>query len=291
MREKKRIERRLREEKIIKAIMRFCALLLVVLLLGIILTVAIKGFPALSLSMLINTPKGGFYLGGEGGILNAILGSLFVASGATLLAFAISIPIVLYINVYRNRKSLLAELIRFTFDVLWGVPSIVYGAFGFTLMIFIGLKASLLAGIIVIALVEIPILARAVDEVVQVIPTDLKAAALSLGATNGETAWKVIIRQVFPGIITALLLALGRGIGDAAAVLFTAGFSDYIPQSLTQPVATLPLAIFFQFSSPDPEVQKRAYAAAFILTMLVLFISIAARYFSKKLSRYKVDHS
>jgi phosphate transport system permease protein len=91
-----------------------------------------------------------------------------------------------------------------------------------------------------------------------------------------------------PGITTAILLAVGRGIGDAATVLFTAGYTDSIPLSPGQPAATLPLAIFFQLSSPIAEVQNRAYAAALILTLLILMLSFSARYFSSKLSKSKI---
>ena len=119
------------------------------------------------------------------------------------------------------------------------------------------------------------------------VPKEMKDAALSLGATRSEMI-KVILRQVAPGIITAVLLSVGRGIGDAASVLFTAGYTDSIPTSLSQPVATLPLAIFFQLSSPIAEVQDRAYAAALILTGIVLFLSLGGRYFSRKFSKNKI---
>jgi phosphate transport system permease protein len=155
-------------------------------------------------------------------------------------------------------------------------------------MIVTGLKASLLGAIIVITLLEIPIMSRALDEVIRLVPVEMKEAAFSLGATKLETAHKVIIRQTISGIVTAALIAFGRGIGDAAAVLFTGGYSDYIPTSLFQPVATLPLAIFFQLGTPFPEVQQRAYASAIILTLLILFISILARIIGKKLSRYTI---
>ena len=147
-------------------------------------------------------------------------------------------------------------------DVLWGIPSIVYGAFGFTLMLSLGMRASLLGGIIVLALLEMPIMTRAMDEVIRLMPEELSQASLALGASKLETALRVIIRQMLPGIITAILLAFGRGIGDAASVLFTAGYTDRIPHSLTSPTASLPLAIFFQLGTPYPEVQQRAYASA-----------------------------
>jgi hypothetical protein len=103
--------------------------------------------------------------------------------------------------------------VRLSLDVLWGIPSIVYGAFGFTLMLAVGLRASLLAGIIVLALLELPIMVRAMDEVIRRMPVDLEQAALALGSTKLEVALRVVTRQMLPGIITAVLLAFGRGSG------------------------------------------------------------------------------
>ena len=121
----------------------------------------------------------------------------------------------------------------------------------------------------------------------RVVPDDLSNAVYALGGTRWESA-KILIKQCVPGIITAILLSFGRAIGDAACVLFTAGYTDSIPTALDEPTATLPLAIFFQLSSPIEEVQGRAYAAALILTIIVLLISFAAKYFSKKLSKNKI---
>ncbi len=276
------------EESIFRGLMLVSAFTILSLLALIVAAVIVKGLPAMSLAMITQTPKGGYYLGKEGGILNAIIGSLYLAGGATLLAFALALPVVLYLNAYARRGSLLATFTRFSFDVLWGVPSIVYGAFGFTLMLFFGLGASLLGGIIAVALLILPVMARAMDEVMRLMPADLAEASYALGATRLETSLKVLVRQSLPGIATAVLLAFGRGIGDAASVLFTAGFSDSIPASLFRPAATLPLAIFFQMGTPFPEVQERAYASAFILTSLILVISVAARLLAARYARHVV---
>jgi phosphate transport system permease protein len=238
--------------------------------------------------MLTETPRGGFYLGKEGGILNAIVGSLDLALGATVLAFVLSLPLALYINAYKGRASKTAVWTRFFLDVLWGVPSIVYGAFGFVVMLALGLRASLGAGILTVALLELPIMARAIDEVMRTVPRELKDASASLGATRFETALKVLVRQSAPGILTGVLLAFGRGIGDAASVLFTTGFTDRIPGSLADPAATLPLAIFFQLGTPFPKVQQRAYASAAVLTLIILLISLAGRAMSRKVTRHVV---
>jgi phosphate transport system permease protein len=283
-----RRRRRRLEERIFKALMAASTVVVLGGLLLIVGTIVVKSLPALSLSMLFQTPKGGYYMGREGGILNAILGSLYLASGATLLAVLFGLPIVLYLNQYARKKTALAVFTRFSLDVLWGVPSIVYGAFGFLVMAAVGLRASLLAGIIAVALLELPIMTRAMDEVVRLVPQAMYDASDSLGATRLETALKVVVRQALPGILTAVLIAFGRGIGDAASVLFTAGFTDSLPTSLLRPAATLPLAIFFQLGTPYPEVQERAYASAAILTIIILAISLISRTLIRRISKHSV---
>jgi phosphate transport system permease protein len=277
------------EEKIFRALMFFSTAFIVTALALIIFSILNKGLPLLSWEMVSQTPKGGFYFGKEGGILNAIAGSFYLSVSATLLALFVSLPLALFMNIYLKRYQTITNGIRFFLDLLWGVPSIVYGAFGFTIMIYFGLRASLLAGIITVTLFIIPIMVRAMDEVFKTVPTGLYEASLSVGANRSETAYRVFLKQCYPGVITAILLAFGRGIGDAASVLFTTGFTDHIPTSLSQPTATLPLAIFFQLGAPIPEVQERAYAAAAVLTFSILAISILARMTSRKFQKHKIN--
>ena len=256
--------------------------------LGLILwIVVVRGLPALSWDMVTKIPEGGYYMGKGGGILNAVLGSLYLAAGGTLLAMIFSVPIAMYLKTYLG-ESKWGHYVRLSLDVLWGIPSIVYGAFGFTLMIALGMRASLLAGIIILALIELPIMTRAMDEVIRRMPVDLEHAALALGSTKFEVALRVVTRQMLPGITTAILLGFGRGIGDAASVLFTAGYTDRIPTSLMRPTASLPLAVFFQLGSPYPEVQQRGYAAALILTIIVLAVSLGSRWLSSRLNKYTI---
>lgn len=275
------------EEKVMKVLMMLCTATLFCIVGAILYTIASEGWGAMSWSMITDLPGGGFYMGREGGLLNAIVGSLLIVSASTVLGLAVSIPVVFYLNVYLSKGSRLAKVTRLSFDVLFGVPSIVYGAFAFTLMIYFGLKTSLLGGIIVITLLIIPIFIRSMDEVARTMPREILDATFSLGATRLQSV-RVVVRQIMPGIATATLLSIGRAIGDAAAVLFTAGYTDSIPTSLSQPVATLPLAVFFQLSSPIPEVQSRAYAAALILTIIVLVLSITGRIITNRFSRNRI---
>lgn len=278
--------RRKLEEGFFLGVMRACVAAAAILLGLILLVIVWRGIGALSWEMVSQAPQGGFYLGKGGGILNAIAGSLLLATGATALAALIAVPVVLYIHVYAGQGRL-TSLLRLALDVMWGIPSIVYGAFGFALMILLGLRASLLAGIITLALVVLPVLARTFDEIVSMAPAQLREATLSLGTTRLEFLG-VLLRQTVPGLLTALLLAFGRGIGDAASVLFTAGYTDSMPASLLRPVASLPLAVFFQLSTPFPEVQARAYASALVLTAMILVISLLAHLSISRLGRHVI---
>lgn len=281
----RRVRRQL-EARIAHAVMLVMLGTVILGLLAILAVLIVKGAPSLTLEVLTQPPKGGYYAGGKGGILNAIEGSLLLALGGTALALVIGLPLALFLNAYADR-SRLASFVRLTLDVLWGVPSLIYGAFAFALMLYIGLKASLLAGIITLGLVELPILARGMDEVLRLTPYELRHGALALGATRWELM-PLLIRQALPGLITALLLAFGRGIGDAAAVLFTAGYTDRLPSGLLQPVASLPLAVFFQLGTPYAAAQARAYAAALILTALVFGTSVIGRFVARLTGRYVV---
>jgi phosphate transport system permease protein len=275
------------EEGFFKVLMVGSAAAVLGSLILILATVVWRGLPALNLSMLTQTPKGGYYLGKEGGILNAIIGSRSLAGGATVLALLVGLPIAIYLRFYAV-GSRHAEVARLAMDVLWGVPSIVYGAFGFIIMLWLGMRASLLGGIITLAFLELPIMVRGMDEAIAMVPSALKEASYALGANRLETATKVALRQTAPGLLTAVLLAFGRGIGDAASVLFTAGYTDRLPDSLLSPAASLPLAVFFQLGTPFPAVQERAYASALVLTLIVLGLSLISRRLTGRLAKHVV---
>jgi phosphate transport system permease protein len=282
------LDKRRLEERFFKVLMIAATFVVVGSLFALFVVVILKGAPALNLSMITQTPKGGYYLGKEGGVLNAIVGSLCLGIGATVLALIISLPVALFLQKDYIGRSRFAAVTRLSLDVLWGVPSIVYGAFGFIVMVYLGIRASLLGGIIVLTLLELPIMIRALDEVVRRVPQELKDESYAMGATRLETTVKIVCRQIMPGAVTAVLLAFGRGIGDAASILFTTGYTDRLPHSLLDPVASLPLAVFFQIGTPFPEVQQRAYASALILLILVLLLSIVARVLARRFTKYVI---
>jgi phosphate transport system permease protein len=273
------------EEAVFKGLMLASLGLVLAVLAAIIVVVVARGASALSLSMIFQTPKGGYYLGKEGGIANAIVGSLYLALGGSVLAILLSLPTALILQrEYTGQR--VATITRLCLDALWGTPSIVYGAFGFVIMRYLGIGASLLGGIIALSLVMFPVMTRAMEEAVRTVPLQLKEISYAMGATRLETTFSVVLKQALPGVITAFVLAFGRGIGDAASILFTAGYTDYIPRSLFEPTASLPLAVFFQLGTPFPEVQRRAYASALILLILVLLASLAARLLTRRFSKH-----
>jgi phosphate transport system permease protein len=282
------LNRRILEENLFKILM-WCSVVIVLGSLAIIVgLVIVNGAPALSLEMFTQTSSSGeFFFGKGGGILNAILGSLILALPATGIAYLIGLAIALYLQKdFLNPK--IAGFIRATLDILWGIPSIIYGVLCFFVMILLGMRGSVLAGIFALTLLEIPIITRYIDEAIKMVPSGLKESAYSLGSTRFETATKVIRKQAFPGILAGVLLGLGRGIGDAASILFTAGNSNQIPTAITDPTAALPTMIYQLYTSPILLVRQRAYAAAFILLMIVLTISIVSRLLTRRYKKHVI---
>jgi len=275
------------EEKLVKGLMIASLALVLSTLAAIIVVITFRGAPALSITMITETPRGGYYLGGGGGVANAIVGSIYLSLGASILSILLSLPIAFALQrEYMSRP--LANITRIALDILWGIPSIVYGAFGFIIMVYFGLTASLLGGIIALTLLMLPIMTRSMEEVISMVPLELKEISYAMGATRVETTLLVVLRQALPGIVTGILLAFGRGIGDAASILFTAGYTDHIPRSLFDPAASLPLAVFFQIGTPIEAVQERAYASALILLLIVLFVIIVSRLLGQRFSRHIV---
>jgi phosphate transport system permease protein len=279
--------RRRLEDAFFKALMVASLAAVLASLAAIIAVVLAKGGASLNVAMLTQTPRGGYYLGGAGGILNAIVGSLYLASAATALAFVFSLAVATALQK-DYLPAPLAAVVRLCLDLLWGIPSIVYGVFCFVVMMAVGVGTSLLAGIAALTLLEVPIMTRCMDEAIRSVPAELKEASYSLGSRRFETSRRVAWKQAILGLISAVLLAFGRGIGDAASILFTAGFTDHVPTRLTDSAAALPTMIFFLATSPYEAVRERAYAAAFVLLVIVLILSTVSRLVGARFSRYLI---
>lgn len=262
------------EEKIFKNLSRAMTLVVVGILALIVFTVLYKGLGAINFSILINSEY-------QGGILNAIIGTLWVGGGGTILAFCISFPSALYLAEYGGDNPLVG-VIRLLQNTLMGVPSIVLGLFGYIVLVhWLGFGYSIIAGIITIAIFEVPLMTGTMEEVIGMVPNNLREASYALGASKIETSLKVTLRQAWPGILTAIIISFGRGVGETAPIIYTAGYSQFVPFSPFQEAATLPTAIYFHYD--DPQAQAMAFAAAFVLIVMVLLLSGISRILSRRL--------
>jgi phosphate transport system permease protein len=195
-----------------------------------------KGLPQLSLEFLISNPRN---MGKEGGILPTIVGSLILPLMAIVLALPLGVGTAIYLSEY-TRETRLTRAIRFGTDCLAGIPSIIFGLFGFIFFVTVlGMGWSLLAGALTLAIMVLPTIIRTSEEAIRSVPESWREVSLSLGATRWETVRKVVLPNALPGIVTGVMLSIGRSIGETAAVIFTAGSSLRMPKGVFDSVRTM----------------------------------------------------
>ncbi|WP_133498905.1 phosphate ABC transporter permease PstA [Cognatilysobacter terrigena] len=214
--------------------------------------------------------------GEEGGLLNAFFGSALMS----LLGIAMGAPIGVlagtYLAEYSNR-SWIGDTVRFVNDILLSAPSIVLGLFVYTLVVARMGHFSALAGAIALAFIVLPVVVRTTDEMLRLVPTQMREAALSLGIPQWKVIVQVLYRSSLPGIITGILLALARISGETAPLLFTALNNQYWSTDVTSPMANVPVVIFQYAMSPYDAWHSLAWAGAFVLMLFVLAVSLVAR--------------
>ncbi|MBN2230206.1 MAG: phosphate ABC transporter permease PstA [Candidatus Thorarchaeota archaeon] len=224
----------------------------------------------------------------NGGIANSIVGSILLCAIAGSLGIPLSVFGAVYISEY-TRAGKLRSAIEFGADVLAGIPSIVFGAFGLALFVDgLHLGMGLFSGGMTLAFMMIPTILRTTQEALRQVPISLREASLALGATKWTTTWRITIRAAFPGIITGVLLAIGRIIGETAPLLFTSGNSLGFPGAIIGSaswVASLPYTIYLYVSDPRDYLNQKASAAALTLLLIVLVIDLIANYISRKVTR------
>lgn len=214
-----------------------------------------------------------------GGMANAIVGSLFVVGLASLIGLPIGIGAGLYLA--ESRGTRLANVVRFLSDVLNGLPSIVVGIFAWQLLVRPVRHFSALAGAVALAAMMIPFVTRATEEMIRLVPVSLREAALALGYSRWRTSLTIVLRTALPGIVTGALVAVARIAGETAPLLFTVLGNDFWSLDPTEPVAALPLQIFTYAISPYDEWHSLAWAGALVLLILVLIISLVARFVTR----------
>jgi phosphate transport system permease protein len=241
-----------------------------------------EGASSVRLSFFTNMPRPVGEAGG--GMANAIVGTVILIGVASAIGLPVGMGAGLYLAERRGTR--LAVAVRFLSDVLNGLPSIVLGIFAWELLVRPFGHFSALAGGIALGAIMIPLVTRATEEMVRLVPTALREAALALGYPQWRTSLAVVLRTALPGIVTAALVAVARVAGETAPLLFTAFGNQFWSVSITQPVAALPLQIFTYAISPYDEWHAQAWAGALVLLALVLVISVLARFATR--SRFGV---
>jgi len=224
--------------------------------------------------------------GEEGGLLNAFFGSAVMSLLGILIGAPVGVLAGTFLAEY-SRKSWIGETVRFVNDILLSAPSIVLGLFVYTLVVAQMGHFSALAGAIALAFIVLPVVVRTTDEMLQLVPVQMREAALSLGVPQWKVTVQVLYRSSLPGIVTGILLALARISGETAPLLFTALNNQYWTTDITAPMANVPVVIFQYAMSPYESWHTLAWAGAFILTLFVLLVSLAAR---ALVSRNRITH-
>lgn len=239
----------------------------------ILWTTFTKGLGSLNLALFTQmTPPPG----DAGGMLNAFFGSAVMSLIGILIGAPIGVLAGTYLAEY-SQKSWLGESVRFVNDILLSAPSIVLGLFVYTMVVAQMGHFSALAGAIALAFIVLPVVVRTTDEMLRLVPTQMREAALSLGVPQWKVIMQVLYRSSLPGIMTGILLALARISGETAPLLFTALNNQYWTTDIMAPMANVPVVIFQYAMSPYENWHTLAWAGAFILTMFVLAISLLAR--------------
>jgi len=214
--------------------------------------------------------------GSKGGLLNPIVGSIMLTIGATILSTPVGMLAGTYLAEY-GKKNRIAEVVRFINDILLSAPSIVVGLFIYGLMVVPMSHFSGWAGIVVLAVIAVPVVVRTTEDMLNLVPNGLREAAAALGTPRWRVITMVAYKAARNGIITGILLAIARVSGETAPLLFTAFNNQFWSTDLNAPIANLPVTIFQFALSPYDDWQKLAWGGALIITVTILLLNIAAR--------------
>jgi phosphate transport system permease protein len=268
-----RARRRLRMNRIMEAVGTGAAFLAVGVLGLVVVTVLIRAWPALHWSLFTQTPN---LVGGPGGgISSAIVGSALILAMATGMALPVGVLAAIYMTEFAPRR--VAGAIQLFLDILNGTPTIVTGIFVYGLLV-IGHLQSAYAGAFALAIVMLPLVARATQEVLLLVPNTLREASLALGVSRWRTVVGVILPTTFGGILTGTVIALARAAGETAPLLFTCSiFSSQVSTDVTHALPNIPVLIFTYSEQPDPSLHQQAWAAALVLMAFILVAGLTAR--------------
>lgn len=262
------------------ALAALCALLAIIPLIAVLFYVLFQGAQRIDIPLFTQLPPPPGI--GEGGLGNAILGTLIIVGIATLISVPFGVLAAVYLSEYSS-DSQLASGIRFATNVLSGVPSIIAGVFAYGLLVASGLTGySAVAGGVALSVLMLPTIIRTTDEALQIVPQDVRYAAIGIGATSAQSITKIVLPAAVPSIITGVVLAIARAAGETAPLIFTALNSSFWPSGLFEPIASLAVTVYNFAIVPFENQRQLAWAGALILVALVLITSITARFATRK---------
>lgn len=260
-------------DRVFRGLCLVAAVLCVIPLFLIVAFVVINGIQALNLDLLTKPPRA---LGVGGGAAAAILGTIQLVGLASLIAIPAGILAAVYVSEFSHRRS--AHAIRFAADVLVGIPSILMGIFVFTFLVLPFKQYNAFAGAVALALLMVPVIMRTTEEMLRLVPSDLREASFALGVPTWRTVMSVVIRTGLPGILTGVMLAVARAAGETAPLLFTALGSRLVNVgNWSKPMDALPLFVYTNARQPIDALNQQAWSAALLLLLFVLTINILVR--------------
>lgn len=268
------------KEKIMTLVFWLAAFIITAILAVIIGYIIFKGISSISWDFIFNPPA---RAGKEGGISTTIISTLYLVLGSLIIAVPIGVASAVYLEEYASKTSRFAYLVNLTAETLAGIPSIVFGLFGFVFfVIFLGWGWSILSGAMTMAIMILPTITRTAQEAILAVPKEYRENSLALGAGKWQTISKIVLPSALSGIATGIILSVGRAVGETAALLLTAGSSLGMPMSVTDPARTM--AVHLYILAMEGISLERAFGTAFVIIVLIVIINYAAHYGMRRLS-------
>jgi phosphate transport system permease protein len=269
-------------DRVVSTLVVACVMVAAIPTLVLLLFVLIRGIPGmLTPGFFTDVPHPIGFPGG--GVFNAILGTLIIVGAASLLAVPFGTLVGIFLSEYGRNQ--LGDTVRFVSDVLTGLPSIAFGIFGYTVLVATLGHFSALSAAVALAVLMLPVVLRATESALVLVPQSLREAGLALGAPRWRVTVEIVVPAALGGIVTGALLAMARAAGETAPLLFTALGSDLLNTNPLQPMGALALTVFRNALSPYRNLQDQAWAAALLLVILVATTNILARFYVRRIQR------
>jgi phosphate transport system permease protein len=274
--------RRRRTDQIMRGVLLGGTLLALVPLVLVVYYLLKQGFGALSWDFFTTDPTGRF-LGPPGGVKSAIIGTILIVGLASAFAIPIGVGVALYLVEY-GKNTLFANVVRYFIDVMTGVPSIVFGLFIYIVLVLTGVGGNFAGwkGSIALALLMLPVVTRSAEVVLSLVPNSLREAALALGAPRWKVVFRIVLPTALPGLVTGSMLAIARGAGETAPLLFTAFAVNATTWDLSAQMNSLPIQIFNDVRQAQTNIVERAWGAALTLVVMILVLTLIARLIQRR---------